>query len=100
MSELVTEKMYKIEQVAVMVDVSYKTIQNWYDFKRAYPEHQISKMLPEFIQYGCRQTRYWTPEAVEQLKFVKANIPRGQTGLMAAITQKYVKNKNKHTKNM
>ena len=85
------EKLIKIEELAVLTDVSYKTIQNWYMWKKQNPDHELAKLLPEFQQDGCRQTRYWTMADVEKIKEFKKNVPQGRNGIMGCVTQKYYK---------
>lgn len=82
----------KIEEVAVLIGVSTQTINIWYRFKRSDPENQYSQMLPEFIQQGERQTRYWKSADIPKLVEFKRSIPRGCKGTMGNITQRYLKN--------
>lgn len=85
------DRLIRVEEMAMRIGVSYKTIQNWYAFKKAYPDHELSKLLPECIQSAPRQTRYWREEDVEKLKYFKSVMPRGGQGQMSAITQKYIR---------
>lgn len=84
----------KIEQVAVLIDSSVYTINNWYTFKKEHPEHEYSKLLPDFEQAGERQTRYWDSDDIPALIEFKARVPRGRNGFMGDVTQKYY-HKNK-----
>ena len=54
----------RLEEVAILVGVSFKTINSWYAFKRMHPENEYAKMLPDYIQAGPRQTRYWKKEDI------------------------------------
>ena len=85
------EKLLRIEEVALLANVSVKTIENWYAFKRMRPNDEYAKMLPEFIQNGERQTRYWKHADVWQLIDFKNRIPKGRNGVLGCVTQRYVK---------
>lgn len=84
---------FKIEQVAVLINSSTQTIDNWYRFKRENPNHELSKLLPDYEQEGERQTRYWSPNDVAKLVEFKNNLPKGRNGVMGSVTQKYYRKK-------
>lgn len=84
-------ELLRLEEIALKVGVSFKTINNWYAFKKACPDNEYAQMLPDFIQDGVRQTRYWTNEAVEALIKFKEAIPIGRNGVMGEVTQKYLR---------
>lgn len=86
-------KRMKIEEVALVVGVSVKTINNWYAWKRENPEHELAKLLPNYVQEGERQTRYWNYSDIHKLANFKANVPKGRNGILAGVTQKYRKKK-------
>lgn len=90
------KQLLKIEEVAVLIGVSVQTINIWYRFKRANPDNDYAKMLPDFIQEGARQTRYWYRTDIQKLVDFKRSIPRGCKGNMGMITQRYVKNGKKN----
>lgn len=78
----------KIERVAVMIDTSVQTINTWYKFKRECPDNEFAKLLPDYIQEGDRQTRYWNIDDVPKLKEFKDSIPHGSKGIMGGVTHK------------
>lgn len=80
---------FKIEQVAVLINTSTETINNWYRFKKENPDHEFSKLLPDYSQDGARQTRYWDSEDIGKLLEFKNSIPKGRNGVMASVTQRY-----------
>lgn len=91
----------KVEQVAVLIDTSVNTINNWYRFKKQNPEHELSQMLPEVKQDGDRQTRYWESSDIPALIEFKLHVPKGRNGFMGSVTQKYYhkdKKERKHGK--
>lgn len=85
----------KIEEVAILIDSSYKTIQNWYAWKKQNPNHELAKLLPDVIQTGPRQTRYWKRSEVWKLLEFKKALPQGRGGIMGEITQKYYHKEDK-----
>ena len=97
--QMAREKMLMLEEVAVLIGVSGKTINNWYMFKKQFPDNEYAQILPEFIQKGGRQTRYWKESDIAKLLMFERSIPTGRGGVMGAITQKYLKKKGeKHDK--
>ena len=81
----------KVEEVALLVGVSVKTINNWYAFKKVEPESEYAQLLPEFKQSGERQTRYWNQSDIWKLIDFKTKIPKGRNGILGSVTQKYYK---------
>lgn len=85
--------MLRIEEVAIAVGVSVKTINNWYWYKREFPDAELAKMLPEYHQEYPTAPRYWDKKDVFALLEFKKRIPTGRNGVMGAVTQKYCKRK-------
>jgi len=79
----------RLEEVAILVGVSFKTINSWYAFKRMHPDNEYAKMLPDYIQAGPRQTRYWKREDIWKFIQYHHSIPQGRNGVMGDVTQKY-----------
>lgn len=88
------ERMIKVEELALAVGVSVKAINNWYAFKQAEPDNELSKLLPDFQQQGPRTTRLWKFSDIWRVKDFQSRIKIGRNGAMGIITQKY-KNKAK-----
>lgn len=88
-------------EVCYLVGISIYTLNNWYAFKRAEPDNEYAKLLPEFRtkSTGSRVTRYWTQEDVAKLITFRSSIPWGKGGVMGKITQKYVKKGDKNGTN-
>lgn len=84
-----SERLLKLEEVAVLIGSSGKSINNWYMFKRENPKNEYAKMLPDFVQNGPRQTRYWKESDIWKLVKFKQSIPQGRNGVMGSVTQKY-----------
>lgn len=80
-----------VEEVALLVGCSVKTINNWYLFKSLHPDNEYAKMLPNFIRNGPRDTRYWNKEEVWKIIEFRQAIPKGRNGILGDATQKYHK---------
>lgn len=83
------ERLLKLEEVAILIGSSGKSINNWYWFKRENPDNEYAKMLPDYIQESPRQTRYWKESDIWRLIEFKQAIPQGRNGIMGSVTQKY-----------
>lgn len=89
------DTLLRVEEVALLIDSSVKTIQNWYQFKRAQPENEYAQMLPDYVQEGGRQKRYWKESDIPKLLEFKRKIPKGRNGILGCVTQKYYHKKKK-----
>lgn len=85
------EKLLKAEEVALLIGSSVRSIDIWYRWKREDPDHELAKLLPDYIQEGSRQTRYWKNSDVWKLIKFKQSLPHGRNGILGKITQKYTK---------
>ena len=79
----------RLEEVAILVGVSFKTINSWYAFKRMHPDNEYAKILPDYIQAGNRQKRFWKKSDIWKLIKFRQSIPKGRNGVLGDITQKY-----------
>ena len=79
----------KLEEVAILVGVSFKTINTWYYWARKNPDNEYAKMLPEYIQAGKRQKRFWRKSDLWKFIQFKQSIPKGRNGIMGDVTQVY-----------
>ena len=85
------QHLMRIEEVALRIGVSTKTIRNWYKFKRENPDDELAKILPDPVTFGSGPALHWTSNDIWRLLEFKAKIPRGRNGVMGTVTQKYVK---------
>ena len=85
------ERLYKAEEMALMIGVSTPTLNIWYRWKRTHQDHELAKLLPDFIQSGPRQTRYWRQSDCWNLIQFKQSIPHGRNGILGETTQAYVR---------
>ena len=89
------DRQLKIEEVALMLDVSTQTINIWYRWAKENPDNEFAKLIPMYHQVGPRQTRYWTQSDVWKLIEFRNAIPRGRNGLMGDVTQRKKKKETK-----
>jgi len=82
------EQMLRIEEVALLIGSSAQSINNWYRWKKINPEHELAKLLPDYIQEGPRQIRFWKKSDVWSITEFKNSIPHGRNGILGDITQK------------
>lgn len=83
-----SEKLLRIEEVALLVGSSTQTINNWYRWKKTNPEHPLAKLLPDYVQEGNRQMRFWKNSDVWAIVEFKNSIPHGRNGILGDITQR------------
>lgn len=93
------EYLLKITEVAVLVGVTPKTIENWYLYKKECPDAEITKLLPPIVRKDDNKlVRYWRREDVYKLIEFKSNVTVGRNGTMGKVTRKYVKDSNHYYK--
>ena len=81
----------KIEEVSLLVGVSAQTINNWYKFKAENPDNEYAQMLPNYERLGGHGQRFWDKSDLSGLLRFKSMMPKGRSGVMGSITQRYVK---------
>ena len=74
----------KIEELAMRVDSSVQTINNWYKWKREHPDSELASLLPNYTQEGSRQTRFWNYNDIWKVLEFKKAIVHGRNGVMGA----------------
>lgn len=89
------ERLLKVQEVAFVIGSSIQTISSWYRWKDLNPDHERAKLLPEYVRIGRKNTRYWKQSDMWKLIEFKKTIPQGKSGIMGAVTQKYVKKDKK-----
>ena len=89
------EKLITVNELAVLVGCSPNTIDQWYRWKKLHPEHELTKLLPDYKQLGERQLRLWkTSDAWSLIEF-KTKIPKGRNGILGDATQGYARKKRR-----
>lgn len=81
-----SERLLKIEEVALAVGVSVKTVNFWYAFKRQNPDNEYAKLLPEYVQLGTRSQRFWNEDAIWKMIEFRKQVPKGCRGVMGGTT--------------
>ncbi len=91
------KKEFKIEEVAVALDISTGTLNRWYKFKRSNPKHELSRQLPDpqKIQTLRGWARVWNKEDINTLKNFRDSVTKGRDGLMGKYDGKGTKNAKK-----
>lgn len=74
---------------AVLVGTTVPTMNTWYKWKKLHPDHELAKLLPEYIKMG--NSRYWNRDDLWKLIEFKSKLPQGRNGILGEVTQKYVK---------
>ena len=88
-----------VQELSFLVGSSIQTISSWYRWKSLNPDHELSKLLPDYVRIGNKNTRYWNRQDVWELVKFKQSIPQGRNGIMGVVTQRYTRNSkhNPHT---
>lgn len=79
----------KVEQVALLVGVSVRTLNSWYWFKENNPTNEYAQMLPPFERKTAKGTRYWKSEDIPNIIKFRAELPHGRNGILGDVTQRY-----------
>ena len=73
-------------KVANQVDVSTKTLTNWYKFYNSdIPKPEDMPELPEYEQAYEKAPRYWKQEDIPKIIAFKEWVPKGKSGVMGDI---------------
>lgn len=91
------EDLLRVEEVAVQIKRSVKTINSWYVFKKENPDNVTAKLLPDYVQSGSRQTRYWKSSDIPKFIAFRDALPIGKHGIMGSVTQRYIRRKDGET---
>lgn len=81
------QRFLKIEEIAMTIGSSVQTINNWYRWKKQFPDNEYADLLPDYFQDGPKQTRYWKAEDIWKLIEFKKAIPHGRNGVLGPVTQ-------------
>lgn len=79
-----------VQTLAFYINSSVQTISMWYRWKKLHPEHELAKLLPDYI-IGSRGIRLWKKDDIWKLTQFKQSIPQGRNGIMGEVTQMYSK---------
>ena len=85
-------------QVVVILGISENTLNFWYRFKREHPENEIAQLLPDYTKESEKSKRYWKRSDLDKLVRFQQALPKGRSGIMGGITQRYKKEDIKNGK--
>ena len=83
------EDLLNVTEVCMYIGRSPHTINYWYKWKQENPNSELAKLLPDYIQDGNRQTRYWRREDLWRLIEFKQRVPQGRAGIMKQTIEAY-----------
>ena len=81
------EKRITIAEMAVLLDCSVHTIDNWYAWRKKHPEHPMAAMLPDFEKLGKTGARTWKQSDVWKVDAFRKALPKGRKGILGDVTQ-------------
>ena len=78
-------------KVAQQLDISVTTLGNWYKWYKNpnYKKPETTPTLPDYIQSGKQNKRFWKPEDMSMLQEFKEWIPKGRGGVMGDQNASY-----------
>lgn len=82
----ISEVCYKLGMTQITLTRWY----NWYEDNYQNLPENFPK-LPNYYRATQRGTRYFKPDAIEQIREFSKNVHRGRTGIMASENRKYIK---------
>lgn len=85
------ERLLSSQEVALLINRYPSTLTLWYKWKRENPDHELAKLLPDYIQEHPRSKRLWKESDVYKLIEFERNIVMGRKGVMGSVTQRYQK---------
>lgn len=88
-----------IDEVGVYIGRSQHTINYWYLWKKSNPDHELAQLLPNYVQLGNRQTRYWHRDDLWKLIEFRSKVPQGRGGIMKDAIHKYFYGKDMEENN-
>lgn len=84
------EKLLRVEEVAVKLDVSARTLDLWYRWKRRNPNSPLAELLPEPEVLNGK--RMWKASDIDNMTVFRDSKPKGRGGIMGTITYKRKEN--------
>ena len=72
-----SEYSIKVTGLAMMLNCSAESINNWYSWKEKNSKHELAKLLPDFKIIN--NTRYWKNEDVYKIAEFVSLLPKGNS---------------------
>lgn len=85
------ERLINAMEVSLLVGCTVPTLNSWYRWKKLEPDHELAKILPDYVRIGNRNTRYWKESDVYKIIEFRSKLPVGRNGVLGEVTQKYCK---------
>lgn len=92
------ERLINAMETSLLVGVTVPTLNSWYKWKQLEPDHELAKLLPDYIKVGNKNTRYWKESDIYKILEFRTKLPIGRNGVLGKVTQKYVKKGIKNEK--
>lgn len=89
----------KITTLAIKLNCSTQSINNWYKWKELNPEHELAKLLPDYEMDSRTRTRYWEETDVWKILEFRTKLPTGRNGILGDVTQKRYRSMRKEKTN-
>jgi len=83
--------MLTLNQVCSRLKISRYTLENWYRFKREYPDDELALLLPDYYKERVNSQRFWNKADIKRLREFKNSRKLGRNGQMSKSIQKYVR---------
>jgi hypothetical protein len=95
------EKNLTAYQVCNELNVSVKTLTNWYKWYNdpSFEKPKNMPTLPKYEQSHEKGPRYWSKDDIKTLKVFKESLPRGRNGIMGEFNKRYWSTKEKENNN-
>lgn len=80
-----------VYEVCQALNISVYTLNNWYRFKKEFPNDELAKLLPDYYKKHEKSQRYWNKNDIKKLLKFKQTRKLGSQGQMSKTIQKYKK---------
>jgi hypothetical protein len=86
---LINPDLLTANKVAMIIDVSTKTLSSWYKWYNTYDVPLNCPLLPDYQQASIKGRRYWDKADIPLLLAFKEYIPKGRNGVMGNHNAQY-----------
>ena len=83
------DRLLNAQEVGLLINRFPATISLWYRWKKQNPEHELAKLLPDYIQEHPRSQRFWRESDIDKFLEFEEHIVKGRKGVMGSVSQKY-----------
>lgn len=82
------ERLVNAMEVSLLAGITVPTLNRWYKWKHSNPDHELVKLLPDYIRIGNKQTRYWKEKDVYKIIEFRSKLPQGRAGILRKTKEK------------